>query len=192
MAWWSPVVLARVFMARSLWRAVRGGGSCLPLSYSWEGGRRCGRGVLGVAGHSSAGRNLRDLAVASLSPGRGKDDRLRGQRVRFGSASAAAESDPAAGGGDCDPGEDGEDADQAVGDRRRIRRTGAGEFPDQEEGDDERGDAHLREAAGRGGAAVVVFVAVFAVLFLGERLSLPNWLGVVLIACGAVLMAYRG
>ncbi len=37
----------------------------------------------------------------------------------------------------------------------------------------------------------VVFVAVFAVLFLGERLSLPNWLGVVLIACGAVLVAYR-
>ncbi|WP_313059406.1 EamA family transporter, partial [Agrobacterium cavarae] len=38
----------------------------------------------------------------------------------------------------------------------------------------------------------VVFVAVFAVLFPGERLSLPNWLGVVLIACGAVLVAYRG
>jgi transporter family protein len=38
----------------------------------------------------------------------------------------------------------------------------------------------------------VVFVAVFAVLFLGERLSIPNWLGVVLIACGAVLVAYRG
>ncbi len=38
----------------------------------------------------------------------------------------------------------------------------------------------------------VVFVAVFAVLFLGERLSLPNWLGVILIACGAVLVAYRG
>lgn len=38
----------------------------------------------------------------------------------------------------------------------------------------------------------VVFVAVFAVLFLDERLSLPNWLGVVLIACGAVLVAYRG
>jgi len=38
----------------------------------------------------------------------------------------------------------------------------------------------------------VVFVAVFAVLFLGERLSVPNWLGVVLIACGAVLVAYRG
>jgi transporter family protein len=37
----------------------------------------------------------------------------------------------------------------------------------------------------------VVFVAVFAVLFLGERLSLPNWLGVILIACGAVLVAYR-
>lgn len=38
----------------------------------------------------------------------------------------------------------------------------------------------------------VVFVAVFAVLFLSEKLSLPNWLGVVLIACGAVLVAYRG
>jgi transporter family protein len=37
----------------------------------------------------------------------------------------------------------------------------------------------------------VVFVAVFAVLFLGERLTLPNWLGVILIACGAVLVAYR-
>lgn len=37
----------------------------------------------------------------------------------------------------------------------------------------------------------VVFVAVFAVLFLGEKLSLPNWLGVIMIACGAVLVAYR-
>jgi transporter family protein len=37
----------------------------------------------------------------------------------------------------------------------------------------------------------VVFVAIFAVLFLGEKLSLPNWLGVILIACGAVLVAYR-
>jgi len=37
----------------------------------------------------------------------------------------------------------------------------------------------------------VVFVALFAVLFLGEKLSLPNWLGVILIACGAVLVAYR-
>lgn len=37
----------------------------------------------------------------------------------------------------------------------------------------------------------VVFVAVFAVLFLGERLALPNWLGIILIACGAVLVAYR-
>jgi transporter family protein len=38
----------------------------------------------------------------------------------------------------------------------------------------------------------VVFVSVFAVLFLGEKLSGPNWLGVVLIAAGAVLVAYRG
>ena len=37
----------------------------------------------------------------------------------------------------------------------------------------------------------VVFVAVFAVLFLGERLALPNWMGVILIACGAFLIAYR-
>ncbi len=37
----------------------------------------------------------------------------------------------------------------------------------------------------------VVLVAVFAVLFLGERLSGPNWLGVALIAAGAVLVAWR-
>lgn len=37
----------------------------------------------------------------------------------------------------------------------------------------------------------VVFVAVFAVLFLGEKLSLPNWLGVALIAAGAILVAWR-
>ena len=35
----------------------------------------------------------------------------------------------------------------------------------------------------------VVFVAVFAALFLGERLSFPNWLGVGLIALGAILLA---
>ncbi|MBP1807010.1 EamA family transporter [Rubellimicrobium aerolatum] len=38
----------------------------------------------------------------------------------------------------------------------------------------------------------VVLVAVFAVLFLGERLSGLNWLGVALIAGGAVLVAYNG
>jgi transporter family protein len=38
----------------------------------------------------------------------------------------------------------------------------------------------------------VVLVAVFGVIFLGEHLSLPNWLGVALIAAGAVLVAYRG
>jgi transporter family protein len=37
----------------------------------------------------------------------------------------------------------------------------------------------------------VVLVALFGVLFLGERLSAPNWLGVALIAVGAVLVAYR-
>jgi transporter family protein len=38
----------------------------------------------------------------------------------------------------------------------------------------------------------VVLVALFGVVFLGERLSGPNWLGVLLIAAGAVLVAYRG
>jgi transporter family protein len=38
----------------------------------------------------------------------------------------------------------------------------------------------------------VVLVAVFGVLFLGERLSATNWLGVGLIACGALLVAFRG
>jgi transporter family protein len=37
----------------------------------------------------------------------------------------------------------------------------------------------------------VVLVAVFAVAFLGERLSGPNWLGIVLIGAGAVLVAYK-
>jgi bacterial/archaeal transporter family protein len=37
----------------------------------------------------------------------------------------------------------------------------------------------------------VVLVAVFGVLFLGEKLTAPNWLGVTLIAVGAILVAYR-
>jgi bacterial/archaeal transporter family protein len=37
----------------------------------------------------------------------------------------------------------------------------------------------------------VLLVAVFAVVFLGERLTLLNWLGIVLIAGGTVLVAYR-
>ncbi|QEE39878.1 MULTISPECIES: EamA family transporter [unclassified Methylobacterium] len=37
----------------------------------------------------------------------------------------------------------------------------------------------------------VVLVAIFGVTFLGERLSAPNWVGVALIAAGAVLVAYR-
>ncbi|MEI6439197.1 MAG: EamA family transporter [Alphaproteobacteria bacterium] len=38
----------------------------------------------------------------------------------------------------------------------------------------------------------VVLVAVFGAALLGEKLSLPNWLGVALIAGGAILVAYRG
>ena len=37
----------------------------------------------------------------------------------------------------------------------------------------------------------VLLVAVFAVVFLGERLTLPNWLGIALIAGGTVLVAWR-
>jgi bacterial/archaeal transporter family protein len=37
----------------------------------------------------------------------------------------------------------------------------------------------------------VVFVAIFAVPFLGEKLSMANWAGVALIAGGAVLVALR-
>lgn len=37
----------------------------------------------------------------------------------------------------------------------------------------------------------VVLVAVFATTFLGEKLSLPNWLGVGFIGVGAVLVALR-
>jgi transporter family protein len=37
----------------------------------------------------------------------------------------------------------------------------------------------------------VVLVAIFGVVFLGERLSGINWAGVLLIAMGAVLVAYK-
>ena len=37
----------------------------------------------------------------------------------------------------------------------------------------------------------VVLVAVFGVLFLGEKLAAQNWLGVALIAAGAILVAYK-
>lgn len=37
----------------------------------------------------------------------------------------------------------------------------------------------------------VVLVAIFAAIFLGERLSLINWLGVALIGVGAVLVALQ-
>ncbi|MDI3470848.1 MAG: Sugar:proton symporter [Pseudolabrys sp.] len=37
----------------------------------------------------------------------------------------------------------------------------------------------------------VVLVALFGVIFLGEKLSGPNWLGVALIGAGAILVAYR-
>jgi transporter family protein len=36
-----------------------------------------------------------------------------------------------------------------------------------------------------------VLVALFGVIFLGERPSLNGWLGIALIAAGAVLIAFR-
>ena len=38
----------------------------------------------------------------------------------------------------------------------------------------------------------VLLVALFAVLFLGERLQVHNWIGIVLIALGVVLVAVQG
>lgn len=38
----------------------------------------------------------------------------------------------------------------------------------------------------------IVLVAVFGVGFLGERLSTVNWIGIVLVGCGALLVAYKG
>ena len=37
----------------------------------------------------------------------------------------------------------------------------------------------------------VVLVAIFAVIFLGERLTAANWLGVALIAAGTILVAWK-
>lgn len=37
----------------------------------------------------------------------------------------------------------------------------------------------------------VVLVAVFAAIFLGERMAFINWVGIVLIGCGVVLVAIR-
>jgi transporter family protein len=37
----------------------------------------------------------------------------------------------------------------------------------------------------------IVLVAIFAVLFLGERLTARNWLGVALVAAGALLVATK-
>lgn len=37
----------------------------------------------------------------------------------------------------------------------------------------------------------VVLIAIFGVVFLGERLSSLGWLGVTLVAMGAILVAYR-
>jgi bacterial/archaeal transporter family protein len=37
----------------------------------------------------------------------------------------------------------------------------------------------------------VVMVAIFGVIFLGEKLSMPNWLGIILIGAGAILVGYK-
>lgn len=59
--------------------------------------------------------------------------------------------------------------------------------------------AALKCAGPKAGARVapidklsIVLVAVFGVVFLGERLSGANWGGVALMAAGALLVAYKG
>jgi transporter family protein len=37
----------------------------------------------------------------------------------------------------------------------------------------------------------VVLVAIFGVMFLGEKLTVPNWIGVFLIAAGALLVSLK-
>ena len=61
-----------------------------------------------------------------------------------------------------------------------------GDAPSLPEGGD---PAHVVPVTGE--HEVELLVAVFGVIFLGERLTTPNWLGVALIAVGAVLVAYR-
>jgi len=38
----------------------------------------------------------------------------------------------------------------------------------------------------------VILVAVFATMFLGEKLSGANWLGILMVGAGTILIAYRG
>jgi transporter family protein len=37
----------------------------------------------------------------------------------------------------------------------------------------------------------VVLVAIFAVIFLGERPALKDWLGIVLVGVGVVVLAFK-
>ncbi|MGB7285934.1 MAG: EamA family transporter [Salaquimonas sp.] len=37
----------------------------------------------------------------------------------------------------------------------------------------------------------IILVAIFGVVFLGEKLALQNWLGVMLIFCGVILLATK-
>ena len=38
----------------------------------------------------------------------------------------------------------------------------------------------------------VILVALFGTIFLGERLTGPNWLGILFVALGVVLLAWKG
>ena len=52
----------------------------------------------------------------------------------------------------------------------------------------QRGDASLVAPVDK---LSVVLVAIFAFAFLGERISLRDWFGIALIACGAGVLAFR-
>lgn len=54
-----------------------------------------------------------------------------------------------------------------------------------------RAETWRRRSGGPIDKLSVVFVAVIAVLFLREKLSGMNWLGVVMITAGVILVSYK-
>jgi len=55
----------------------------------------------------------------------------------------------------------------------------------------QRAILHVQSSGKKEVTGANVLVAIFGVLFLGEKLSALNWLGVALVAAGAILVAVR-